>query len=205
MVISLDPEIARDLIETKLRVLTEKIHAILNKWELDSIDELIEGTKTGKFPEAEDDAIDLQNLRDKRSQIEKLLAGLQWLPVSYEQLIFEAYDIINPELRGFFSKIDLDEDTGRLKVKLKSGIILFIRYNNYNQYSYVILFSSQKLDRLRFDNFDDRWEVSSKPNHTHPRYKEKAKSRPFSGIPSKDIMILCNLLKSGDIYSFESE
>ncbi len=77
MAISLDPEVARDLIETKLRVLTEKIDSILNKWELSSIDELIEGAKTGKFPEAEDDAIDLQNLRDKRSQIEKLLTELQ--------------------------------------------------------------------------------------------------------------------------------
>jgi len=75
--ISLDPEIARDLIETKLRVLTEKIDAILKKWNLSSINELIEGAKTGKFLEAEDDAIDLQNLRDKRSQIEKLLTRLQ--------------------------------------------------------------------------------------------------------------------------------
>ena len=77
MAISNDPEIARDLIETKLRVLTEKIDAILNKWNLRSIGELIEGARTGKFPEAEDNAIDLQNLRDKRSQIEKLLTGLQ--------------------------------------------------------------------------------------------------------------------------------
>lgn len=76
MAISLDPEIARDLIETKLRVLTEKIDTILNKWQLRSIDELVEGARTGEIPEAEDDAIDLQNLRDKRNQIEKLLAGL---------------------------------------------------------------------------------------------------------------------------------
>ena len=77
MTVTLDPEIARDLIETKLRVLTEKIDAILNKWNLRSIDELVEGAKTGKIPEAEDDAIDLQNLQDKRNQIEKLLLGLQ--------------------------------------------------------------------------------------------------------------------------------
>ena len=77
MTISLDPEIARDLIETKLRVLTEKMDDILNKWDINSIDSLIEGVKIGKYPEAEDDAIDLQNLRDKRYQIEKLLQGLQ--------------------------------------------------------------------------------------------------------------------------------
>ena len=77
MAISLDPEVARDLIETKLRVLTEKIDVILNKWKLNTIDELVEGARSGKFPEAEDDAIDLQNLRDKRNQIEKLLSTLQ--------------------------------------------------------------------------------------------------------------------------------
>ena len=77
MTITFDPEIARDLIETKLRVLNEKIDEILSKWNLSSIEALIEGARTGKLPEAEDDAIDLQNLRDKRSQIEKLLIGLQ--------------------------------------------------------------------------------------------------------------------------------
>lgn len=76
MTVSIDQEVARDLIETKLRVLTEKIDAILNKWELEPTEELIEGTKIGKFPEAEDDAIELQNLSDKRSQIEKLLTGI---------------------------------------------------------------------------------------------------------------------------------
>jgi hypothetical protein len=51
--------------------------------------------------------------------------------VSYEELILEAYDIIIKELKGFISEIDLDEDTGRLRIKLKSGIKIFIRYNNY--------------------------------------------------------------------------
>jgi hypothetical protein len=125
--------------------------------------------------------------------------------VSYEELILEAYDIILRELRGFISETDLDEDTGRLRIRLKSGITVFIRYNNYNQYSYVVMFSSQTLDRIRYDNFDDRWNVASKPNHTHPRYKEKATNSPFSGTPAIDIPILCNLLRTGDIYSFGSD
>ena len=45
--------------------------------------------------------------------------------MSYEQLILEAYDIISKELRGFTSEIDLDDDTGRLRIKLKSGITVF--------------------------------------------------------------------------------
>ncbi len=120
-------------------------------------------------------------------------------------MILEAFDLINMGLRGLISETELDEDTGRLRVKLNSGIAVFIRYNNYNQYSYVVLFSSQKLDRIRFDNFDDRWEVTSKPNHTHPRYQEKTIESPFKGIPSKDIRLLCNLLRSGKIYAFGLE
>ena len=77
MSITLDSETARDLIETKLRVLTEKIEKVLKKWNINSIDEYIKGAKTGTLSEAENDAIDLQNLRDKRNEIEKLLLGLQ--------------------------------------------------------------------------------------------------------------------------------
>lgn len=77
MSITLDSETARDLIETKLRVLTEKIEKILKKWNINSIDAFIKGAKTGTLSEAEGDAIDLQNLRDKRNEIEKLLLGLQ--------------------------------------------------------------------------------------------------------------------------------
>ena len=53
--------------------------------------------------------------------------------MSYEELILEAYDIINRELRGLLSEIELDEDTGRLKIKLKSGIMIYVRYNNFRQ------------------------------------------------------------------------
>ena len=56
----------------------------------------------------------------------------------YEQLILEAYDIIINELKGYVSSLDLDEDTGRLKCELKSGIRLYVRYNNYGQYSLSI-------------------------------------------------------------------
>lgn len=80
-----------------------------------------------------------------------------------EELILKAYDIILKELRGSISEIDLYEDTGKLVLKLKSGVTVFIRYNNYGQYSYVVMFSSQKLDRIRFDNFDDNWDVPYLP------------------------------------------
>ena len=119
-----------------------------------------------------------------------------------EELILKVYDIILKELRGSISEIDLDEDTGKLVIKLKSGVTVFIRYNNYGQYSYVVMFSFEKLDRVRFDNFDDKWEVPSKPHHTHPRHQEKAIASPFKGIPSDDIKFLCSIIQSGEIYRF---
>ncbi len=76
MAVSIDSKIAKDLIETKLKVLTEKINAILKKWNVNSKQDLLEGAKTGRLTEAEDDAIELQNLFDKRTQIEQLLTNL---------------------------------------------------------------------------------------------------------------------------------
>jgi hypothetical protein len=42
----------------------------------------------------------------------------------------------------------------RLKITLKDGTMIFIQYNNYNEYSYSIICSQLKLDRIRFDNYD---------------------------------------------------
>ena len=72
MTINLNSKIVKDLINTKLQVLDEKISAILKKWNVEVIDQLIEGAKSGKFEEAESDAIELQNLMSKREEIEKL-------------------------------------------------------------------------------------------------------------------------------------
>lgn len=64
------------------------------------------------------------------------------------------------------------------------------------------MFSFQMLDRIRFDNFDDNWEVPSKPHHTHPRHLKTAIESPFKGIPSEDIKFLCSIIQSGEIYRF---
>ncbi len=76
MTVTLDSVVAKDLIETKLRVLDDKIADILNKWQIESIDELLEGARTGQLEESESDASEVQNLADKRKEIEKLLLSL---------------------------------------------------------------------------------------------------------------------------------
>ena len=77
MSITIDKNLAEDLINTKLRIIDEEINEILNKWAVDSVDELVEGCRKGKFDECENDAIDLTNLRDRRKELIHLLKGNQ--------------------------------------------------------------------------------------------------------------------------------
>ncbi|MHA1265773.1 MAG: hypothetical protein ACTSRS_11125 [Candidatus Helarchaeota archaeon] len=76
MTIRLNAKLAQDLINTKLQVLDEKISVILKKWNVESIEQLIEGAKSGIYDGAEPDAIELQNLAAKREEIEKLYQSL---------------------------------------------------------------------------------------------------------------------------------
>lgn len=76
MTIKLDFKIAQDLINTKLQVLDEKISAILKRWNVETIDQLINSAKSGEFEDAESDAIELQNLVAKREEIEKLYQSM---------------------------------------------------------------------------------------------------------------------------------
>ena len=71
--ISIDKDLALDLFRTKLQIIDEKIQNILQTWNYREIDAFIEDTKNGKIIESEMDAISLENLRNKRKQIEKLM------------------------------------------------------------------------------------------------------------------------------------
>ena len=71
--ISIDRDLALDLFRTKLQILDEKIQDILQKWNYREIDAFIRDTKSGKIIESEMDAISLENLRNKRKQIENLM------------------------------------------------------------------------------------------------------------------------------------
>jgi hypothetical protein len=90
---------------------------------------------------------------------------------------------------------ELNEDLSQLKIILKSGTIIFIRYNQFGEYGYQIKYSSQKNDFSRFDNFDDRWDVSTKPHYFHRKGSFKAIASPMLGNPTHDIPILVKFLK----------
>jgi len=120
--------------------------------------------------------------------------------LKFEDLIIEALNIARIELLKDILNLDLDLDAGRLKIILKNRIIIYIRYNNYQQYSYVVQFSLKQFDRIQFDNFDANWAVNSQPHHCHPRFKHDAFESKFTGDPKNDIPILCNLIKNKDIF-----
>ncbi|TXT59552.1 MAG: hypothetical protein BAJALOKI3v1_1050002 [Promethearchaeota archaeon] len=103
-------------------------------------------------------------------------------------------DLLSDEIRSD----KLSENLSQLKVLLKSGIIIYISYNEYGEYGYQINYSPEKNDFSRFDNFDDRWNVSTKPHHFHKGNAEVIAS-PMSGEPNHDIPILVKFVKEGTI------
>ncbi len=86
-------------------------------------------------------------------------------------------------------EISLSKEHFTLKLIFTHNERLYIRYNDYNEYSYQYYFSSQLNDFIRFDNFDDRWPISTRPHHLHTKSKVVIESE-MSGDPNHDIPLL---------------
>ncbi|MFQ5981624.1 MAG: hypothetical protein ACE5OZ_26055 [Candidatus Heimdallarchaeota archaeon] len=71
--ITLDYEIAKDLIDTKLRLLRNEVAMILDRWNEPSAEIMIRKARSGSLPEAEHDAIVLTNLLERINEFENLL------------------------------------------------------------------------------------------------------------------------------------
>ncbi len=84
----------------------------------------------------------------------------------------------------------------RVKYRLTDATIVYIQYNNYNEYSYSIVYSHLDQDLCRFDNYDQHWKVTSRPHHFHPRKIYEARESPMSGNPLDDMQELCSFLRS---------
>ena len=106
----------------------------------------------------------------------------------------EATDFLHSKLTDRLKEFTIDEDLVRSKFVLTSNIRIYINYNNYDQYSYVILYSPDPMDRIIIDNYDELWEVKSKPNHIHSRYEKEGKETKFTGDPTKDMALLITLI-----------
>ena len=51
----------------------------------------------------------------------------------------------------------IDDERPFLKITFFKGLVLYIRYNDYDEYSYQLIYSQEPLDRVRYDNYDDMW------------------------------------------------
>jgi hypothetical protein len=91
------------------------------------------------------------------------------------------------ELSITLQTLNFEPKLARIRVSLRNGTQIYIRYNDYGEYSYSIIFSKMRLDRCRFDNYDDNWNVPTRPNHFHPRFVGEGFKSPMIGNPDKDI------------------
>ena len=107
--------------------------------------------------------------------------------------------LLHHGLSMMITNLAFEPRLARIKVTFRDGTVLFIRYNNHNEYSYSVIFSHLKYDRCRFDNYDDTWEVATRPHHFHPRMNKQGSPSPMNGDPDMDIPLLCDLLKKGKL------
>ncbi len=96
-------------------------------------------------------------------------------------------------LDAFSSNIQeefIDEDRLILQISFYAGSRLYFRYNPYGQYSYQLDFSKKLNDRIRYDNYDDTWPISTKSHHFHPQNQKETIESQMNGDPTHDIPIL---------------
>ena len=70
--VTLNRELAEDLIDTKLNIINIDIEQILSRWNYTSADKFVEDARKGIIEEAEDDAITLRHLLEQREILFKL-------------------------------------------------------------------------------------------------------------------------------------
>ena len=70
--VSLEKELAEELIDMKLKFLQGEIQKILARWEYHSATDFLEHARNGTLEEAEDDAITLRHLLDQREELFQL-------------------------------------------------------------------------------------------------------------------------------------
>lgn len=100
------------------------------------------------------------------------------------------------DLLPFISKTDLDVDRPLFEIQFNNGLILYVRYNDFDEYSYHVQFSFAKEDRVRYDNYDENWPVTTAPHHFHPRNNKDATDTLMIGNPEQDMQRLVKELKN---------
>lgn len=73
--VTIDKNLAENLVNLKLRVIHQEINNILNQWKYSDANEFVNDARAGKIREAENDAIGMTNLLDQRDKLFKLKKG----------------------------------------------------------------------------------------------------------------------------------
>ena len=114
--------------------------------------------------------------------MKNILIGLEKLIIARKILL----ENLLPKIKNEY----IDDERPFLKISFFKGLILYIRYNDYQEYSYQLIYSQKPLDRIRYDNYDDMWNVKSKPHHFHPKEEKTAIESLMNGDPKHDMLIL---------------
>lgn len=114
--------------------------------------------------------------------MKNILTGLDELNVARKILLED----LLPKIKNEY----IDDERPFLEISFFKGLILYIRYNDYEEYSYQLIFSQKPLDRIRYDNYDDVWNVKSNPHHFHPKGEKTAIESSMNGDPKHDMIIL---------------
>jgi len=106
-----------------------------------------------------------------------------------------AYNLVIQNYSKLIREIILDKERPILKIIFNFEVVLYIRYNDFGEYSYSVIFTPNPDDQMRFDNYDDRWDVSTRPHNFHIRGLESSIESPMLGEPNHDIPILLKMIQ----------
>jgi hypothetical protein len=107
----------------------------------------------------------------------------------------KARELLVPSLIRTITGVHLSDEHYTLRIDFEQHSILYVKYNDYQEYSYQILLSHQGSKSIRYDNFDDRWDVSSRPNPVHMADKTVVAS-PMNGDPVHDMPLLIKVIQA---------
>lgn len=77
MTVTLEDEIAKDLIKFKLKSVQDTLSKILKDWNQENAEDFIEKAKSGELAEAEMDAITVRQLINDIEKLESLLKSIK--------------------------------------------------------------------------------------------------------------------------------
>jgi predicted nucleotidyltransferase len=101
-------KIDEDIINSDLRVIDFKISKILTRWQVQTVDQLVTGAKTGQWEEAESDAIEIQNLVYKQKYYEIALVLREFIIKARKLISFELEEV---HIFGSFVRGELEKDS----------------------------------------------------------------------------------------------